>query len=492
MSNSLDLETPPIWLWDRPIASIRAGLRGHIRADVLVVGAGMAGTAAAYYLTELRPDLVIVLVDALHVGSGATGHSTGIVGPGVSAPLRSLRRRYGDEATADAFDSTVEGAAEVRRLVAAEDIDCDARLEQHVIGALTEAQERRMHRHTADLAALGRPVGWWDDQTVARCLGVAYRSAFAYDDVLLVNPYLLVTGLAAVAELRGVRIFERTRVTSLDHRTDAVYAHTPGGIIAAGQVLLAVDGYAGALNPHPSSVVPVRTHVLATAPLTDRQRADLGWDGIGGVIDQRKFFDYYRLGAGDRLIFGGGPAVFPTGDPQRDSRSSAVAYRTVEARLRERFPSLRGVAIQARWSGLTGGTLDRLPVVGALETDRRIHFAGGWCGHGLAMCVDTARRYSQLLAHPGKTSAGAQLPWFRSGTAGLPTAALRSVALPGYLRAMDVQDRVSLALARRRSRPLSRPLTPDRPAAAAESAAELDVVGARPMIAMSSPGGIRK
>ncbi len=458
MTPLFDLETPPVWRWDISPPS-RDAHHGTTTADVLIVGGGLAGVATAHHLAELRPDLDIVLVEALQVGLGATGASTGIVGPGLSAPLPALRRHYGDATTRAAFASTLAGVAAVRRLIDAEGIDCDARTERHVIGALTDGQLRRMRRHTAALSELGHPVRWWDAATTARRLGGGYRAAFSYDNVLLLNPFRLVDGLAAAAERRGVRIFERSRVTGLEHRLGAVVATTAGGTIVADRVLLAVDGYGGALNPHPSAVVPVRTHVVATAPLSERQRAELTWDGVGGVIDQRNFFDYYRLGAGGRLIFGGGPALHPTGDPHRDARASVRVFDTLESRLRRRFPMLTDVAVEARWSGLTGGTLDRLPVVGPVSDDGRVHFAGGWCGHGLSMCVDTARRYAATLAGVGDPGT---LPWFRSRTAGLPSAALRSVALPGYLRAMDLQDRLSLATAGRPGAPVPVPM-PARP-----------------------------
>ncbi len=368
-------------------------------------------------------------------------------------PMRSLRRRYGDDVAAEAFANTLDGTAEVGRLISAEGIDCDARLERQVIGALTERQERRMRRHTRDLAELGFEVPWWDRSMLDGRLGGAYRAAFAYENVLLVDPYRLVTGLAAAAERRGVRIAERTRVTRLETLPDGVRAHTPGGVIEADRVLLAVDGYGEELNPHPSSVVPVRTHVVATAPLTAYQRASLGWDGVGGVIDQRNFFSYYRLGAGGRLVFGGGPARVPSGDPQRETRTSAAVFDRVVEELHRRFPALTGVAIEARWSGLTGGTLDRLPVVGTVGDNQRVHFAGGWCGHGLSLCVSTAQRYARVLAQGRSTASGEALPWFRSQAAGLP-AAVRSTGLPAYLRALDLQDRIT-----------GRPPTPTAPAA---------------------------
>jgi glycine/D-amino acid oxidase-like deaminating enzyme len=452
MTDQLDWETSPIWLWDRGSAPIRPTQQGTDRVDVLVVGAGLAGTATAYYLAAHRPDLRVMLVEASQVGLGATGRSTGIIGPGLGMPMRSLRRRYGDVVAAEAFASTLDGTAEIGRLIAAEGIDCDARLEHQVIGALTERQERRIRRHTRDLAELGFQVRWRDRNALADQLGGAYRAAFAYENVLLVDPYRLVTGLAAAAERRGVRIAERTRVTRLETLPDGVRAHTPGGMIEADHVLLAVDGYGAELNPHPSSVVAVRTHVVATSPLTPDQRAALGWDGVGGVIDQRNFFSYYRLGAGGRLVFGGGPARVPSGDPQRDTRTSAAVFDRVVQELHLRFPALTDVPIEARWSGLTGGTLDRLPVVGAAGDNQRVHFAGGWCGHGLSLCVSTAQSYARVLADGPSPAPGQTLPWFRTRAAGLP-AALRST-LPAYLRVLDAQDRIA-----------GRPPTPSPPAA---------------------------
>src|SRR5690349_17299363 len=116
MSDQLTWETSPIWLWDGGPAPTHDAQRGADRVDVLVVGAGLAGTATAYYLAAKRPDLQVMLVDASRVGLGATGRSTGVVGPGLSMPLRSLRRRYSDAVAAAAFASTLDGTAEIGRV----------------------------------------------------------------------------------------------------------------------------------------------------------------------------------------------------------------------------------------------------------------------------------------------------------------------------------------------------------------------------------------
>lgn len=79
---------------------------GRHDVDVLVIGAGLAGLAAAYFVTELRPELSVAVLEAKHVGAGATGRSTGIVSPGLSMPMAAFRRKYGDDAAIASFDAT--------------------------------------------------------------------------------------------------------------------------------------------------------------------------------------------------------------------------------------------------------------------------------------------------------------------------------------------------------------------------------------------------
>ena len=65
--------------WSRilPPREPTPALRGDVRADWLVVGAGFAGLAAARRLAENRPDDHIVLLDAHEVGEGASGRNSG-------------------------------------------------------------------------------------------------------------------------------------------------------------------------------------------------------------------------------------------------------------------------------------------------------------------------------------------------------------------------------------------------------------------------------
>lgn len=69
-------ETNPIW-WPTTQEESGPTVEGRYDVDLVVIGAGLAGLAAAYYVTEYRPELAVAVVEAKHVGAGATGRSMG-------------------------------------------------------------------------------------------------------------------------------------------------------------------------------------------------------------------------------------------------------------------------------------------------------------------------------------------------------------------------------------------------------------------------------
>lgn len=440
------MSNDPIW-WPRG-AGAAAGhppLYGTEEADLAIIGAGLAGLATAYYASVARPELKIVVLEAGGVGGGATGRSTGIVSPGLSIPLPKLRRRIGDSRTRAAFDASQHGVRLLRELIKSEHIDCDARDEPHTLTVLTERQRARMNAHLAVLAELGRPVRRLTAAELVAAAGDGYRAGFSYDDAMVIDPYRLLTGLVETLRARGVVIYENSRVQSVDCDGRDPKLATASGVLTARRVVYTVDGYADRLNPMRTSVVAVRTHLLATAPLSDTQAADLGWNGRGGIIDQRNFFNYYRMTADRRLVFGGGPALVPTGDPAIDEHRSAAVQRRIDRELLQRFPALEAVEIAARWSGLTASSTDRLPVVGPVPGQDGCYYAGAWCGHGFAMSVDAAWRFADMLTG----GAQPQLPWNRTGAQPVPTAMARAQGVRAYLRFLDLSDRTALSRAGR-------------------------------------------
>ena len=464
------LDTAPIWVQLAGYVPNEPRLSGTSRADLVIVGGGLSGLATAYFVAKAWPGMKITILEAGRIGSGATGGSTGIVGPGLKMSIRRLRKTYGDQIARVAFEASQQGVNLLREIIYAEQIDCDARDEPHTLAAITPRQRDRMAAHLADLDSLGYRIEWLGEEELVRRAGPGYVAGFSYDNVLLVDPYRLAMGLAKAVRELGVDIHEHSRV--LEMRTTgsaATTLSTTSADITADRVLLAMDGYSGKLEPFRRSVIPIRAHVMATAPLTDQQCAGLGWNGRGGIIDQRNYFNYYRMTADHRLVFGGGPVVVPTGDPVPDSRSADAVQVRLRREMAARFPVLRNIPVVARWKSLAGSTEDRLPIVATVPGMPGVHYAGAWCGHGLSLSVHSAWRFSELLW--GQTDSHL-LPWTKSRGIALPRPALE-LGSRLYVRLLDLADKYDVRTGAARTPAETRAI---QPAESSTAARRMEVV----------------
>jgi glycine/D-amino acid oxidase-like deaminating enzyme len=97
------------------------------------------------------------------------------------------------------------------------------------------------------------------------------------------------------------------------------------------------------------------------------------------AFDSRHFLHYFRLTADSRLLFGG-RAEFSGPTLESARRATNILQRAMLAT----FPDLASTPIEYAWSGHVAFTRDQMPHAGRLDD---AFFAGGYCGHGIAMAT---------------------------------------------------------------------------------------------------------
>jgi glycine/D-amino acid oxidase-like deaminating enzyme len=209
----------------------------------------------------------------------------------------------------------------------------------------------------------------------------------------LVDPGALALGLRAAAARLGVRIHERTRVTA----AAAGRLTTPGGTVRAPRIVLATGAYKPLTRSIRRLVAPVYDYVLVTEPLSDTQRAELGWEGRQGIADRGNQFHYYRLTPDGRILFGGYDAIYHFGNrvsPRLDHR--AASFALLHDHLIATFPSLAGIGITHAWGGPID-TCSRFCVTFGRALGGTAVYAVGYTGLGVAATRFGARTALDLL-----------------------------------------------------------------------------------------------
>ncbi|KAL6251669.1 hypothetical protein RBB50_001879 [Rhinocladiella similis] len=107
--------------------------------DVVIIGSGFSGSAAAYFLASesrnsdaQRPSIVIL--EARQVCSGATGRNGGHLKPDTYYSAAEAYRKYGAKVAYELIKFESQKVFDVKRLVDAEKIDCDFELTRAIDG----------------------------------------------------------------------------------------------------------------------------------------------------------------------------------------------------------------------------------------------------------------------------------------------------------------------------------------------------------------------
>jgi len=314
-------------------------LQDNLSVDVCIVGGGFTGVATALTLAERGYS--VALVEANRIGWGASGRNGGQLINGISG-LSRIQQRYGEGIADMLWELRWRGNDLVRERVAKYAIDCDLR-DGFVETAVKPRHVKALEEWASEMERRRFPHRWevWDKAKTREMLGTnGYIGGFAsYHDGHL-HPLNLCIGEARAAHGLGVRIFEQSPVTGIEHGARPTVV-TAQGRIQADSVVLAGNAY-HFLEPHhlANLVFPAGSFIMATEPLSEEMVREINPTDVA-VCDMNEILDYFRLSPDRRLLYGG-----RCNYSGRDPRSIKA---TLLPRMLELYPQLEGVRIDYEW-----------------------------------------------------------------------------------------------------------------------------------------------
>lgn len=364
--------------------------------DVVIVGAGFTGLWAAHYLNVVAPGKSVLVLEANHVGFGASGRNGGWCS---SILPMSLERVADMSSRADAIRlqylmyDTVD---EVGRQAASLGIECGYKKGGY-LGAIRDDRQMEVAQATMREAAHwgldDDRVQLLDTDTARQRLNATrLQGALFHPDCASIQPYDLVVGLARSLRDRGVAIAEHTAALALE----AHLVRTTRGDVRAGHVIRATEAYSTRWKSERRRVVPLYSMMIATEPLDESTWSVIGLSNRETFADLRRMVIYGQRTADGRIAFGGRGAPYHYGSrisPQFDQHTATKT--ALEATLRDMFPVLRDVATTHHWGGPLAAARDWTMSVGS---DDGVLRGGAYVGDGVATSNLVGRILADLVA----------------------------------------------------------------------------------------------
>jgi glycine/D-amino acid oxidase-like deaminating enzyme len=374
------------------------------KARVVIVGAGYAGLSCAIELADAGVEACVL--EAAELGAGASTRSGGGVSGGVnigkSFTGKVLAR---DPAVVKTILASGQDAFSlIETLIEREKIDCCWEKKGRFVGAWTPKDYKFQESRLANLNAGANSGAYMVPRERQReeMASDYYYGGMVVERSAKLHPALYYKGLLDAACRRKITICAKAAADRIDKQGNGWRITTSRGVIEAGDLVIATNGYTGDATPQlKRRLIPLASHIIATEALP----ADLARSLIPKgrtLADTKRVLCYYRMSPDNkRMIFGGRARFTPV--------TPAVSAPILHRFMTDRFPQLQGIRVTHAWTGNVAFTWDALPHTGVMDG---MHYALGCNGSGVAMMTYLGHQTARRIVGGANATCGFELAEF--------------------------------------------------------------------------------
>jgi glycine oxidase len=344
--------------------------------DVLIIGGGVIGCSAAYFLRKQGRDVTVI--DRDEIGKGATWAATGLL-----SPIRPFLRpdhaymRF-QLAGMQCFSSLVPELEEESKIA----------LEYMLTGTLRviHQPEERLHAWVSEWQRAGFCIELLDGEALRQrepILATDVVAAIYNPQEPQINAQQLFRAYATAALYRGTRFLSHTPATGLLYQGNRVTAvRTVDGDIHCHYLIVAAGAWSAFCSTWLHTPIPVR-------PFRGQSLLLLPDFPLHHIL----FYDHiYLAPKRDGIIVGA-----TREDVGFDTSTTAEGITSLLDAVRKVAPSLAKSRVERTWAGLRPRTPDTRPIIGKVPGWQNVILASGHGGFGILLSGVTGQSVADLI-----------------------------------------------------------------------------------------------
>jgi glycine/D-amino acid oxidase-like deaminating enzyme/nitrite reductase/ring-hydroxylating ferredoxin subunit len=365
-------------LWQETTNSLTTGpLRKHARADVCVIGAGIAGLTTAYQLA--REGRSVIVIDAVAIGGGQTSVTTAHLSNEIDDSYEEILRLHGPDGGRLACDSHRAAIDRIQAICQLENLECAFERVDGYLFLGKGGRERELDRELEAARAAGVDV---DKLPAALVQGFDSGPCLRFRQQGQFHPVKYLQGLASAVQRLGGQIYTGTKALAVEGGQPAIVRTADQIVIEAGAAVIATNSPFNDLVTIHTKQAPYHTYAVGLRVPPGAITHALFWD-------TEDPYHYVRLQRTTNRELGGDDdeavdILIAGGEDHKtgQAKDADERFQRLVTWTRERFPAVREE--EFRWSGQVMETMDGLGFIGRNPLDAgNVYVATGDSGMGM-------------------------------------------------------------------------------------------------------------
>jgi len=378
----------PYWLINSGLVATYPKLEHSVKTDVVVIGGGISGALAAYYISNAG--LECKVVDGRSIGLGSTCASTSLLQYELDKPLSILADQIGFQSAARAYVMCSEAINTLQNI--SEKIKFTLfEKRKSLYFAAYKKDKKLIETEFTYRKKAGFHVQLLGEKEIQQRFGFSAPAAILSLQGATTDAYMLTHALLQSIIKKGNEVFDRTLISKIEYKRNGVKLFTEKGHSITAKKIVNASGYEITEFVDKKIVKLNSTYALASehiqSPVPVWKDKTLLWNTADPYL-------YMRLTKDNRVIIGGRDEEFyNTSKRDKLIKKKSSLLRKDFSKL---FPEIELIP-EFSWAGTFGSTKDALPYIGTYSKTPHTYYALGFGGNGITFSVIAAEIIRDMI-----------------------------------------------------------------------------------------------
>ena len=304
----------------------------------------------------------VILLEAGRVGQGGSGRATGLLSNEACASYRDLEARAGKRAARTLFELTEKAPRELAAAVKRLGIKAGLDLREAARLLPEGGSDKLLQRELASRQEAGLKVSWMSSAMLQRQTALTSAGGMKLPDWGFVDPYQLTLGFLSAAIKKGVKVYERSRITKITFNRKHATAFLDGGAITTENLIICIGEPTSLFKPLKRHLKHEDRYAVLTEPLPTAVRAELG-QRAALLTDSESPAHQLWFTADHRVLFTGADQKRPAERLHQQTLVQRTGQLMYE--LTRLYPAISGAAPSYGWDVPLAHPVDNVLYAGA-------------------------------------------------------------------------------------------------------------------------------